>query len=60
MRRLGIVTDAQHQAVDAARAQVLAMLEERQGRFADAVAWTAWRWNPAWLPLRLSQPGPAC
>ncbi|WP_413813259.1 DUF402 domain-containing protein [Streptomyces sp. OE57] len=59
VRRLGIVTDAQHQAVDAARAQVLAMLEERQGPFADAVTWTVWRWNLAWPPPRLPQPGPA-
>ncbi len=58
-RRLGIVTDSQHQAVDAARAQVLAMLEERQGPFAEAVAWAAWRWNPAWPPPRLRQPDAA-
>ncbi|MEU9983779.1 DUF402 domain-containing protein [Streptomyces sp. NPDC050856] len=48
VRRLGIVTDTEHQAVDAARDQVLAMLAERSGPFADAAAWTAWRWNPAW------------
>ncbi|MFE9069213.1 hypothetical protein [Streptomyces violaceusniger] len=54
-RRLGIVTHAQHRAVDAVRAQVLVMLEERQGPFATAVAWTAWRWNLAWPPPRLPQ-----
>ncbi|OEJ22023.1 hypothetical protein AR457_39625 [Streptomyces agglomeratus] len=48
VRRLGIVTDTEHQAVDAARHQVLAMLAERSGPFADAAAWTSWRWNPAW------------
>ncbi|MGW7600499.1 hypothetical protein [Streptomyces antimycoticus] len=59
MRRLGIVTHTEHQAVDAARAQVLAMLEERQGPFAGTRAWTTWRWNPAWPPPRLPQHGPA-
>ncbi|MGI5192177.1 hypothetical protein ACQEVY_00725 [Streptomyces sp. CA-288835] len=47
MRRLGIVTE--HHAVDDARAQVLAMLEERSGPFANAAAWTSWRWDAAWL-----------
>ncbi|WP_028815373.1 hypothetical protein [Streptomyces flavidovirens] len=56
MRRLGIATDTEHQAVDSARDHVLAMLAERSGPFADAAAWTAWRWNPAWpAPPRLPQ-----
>ncbi|MER6715535.1 hypothetical protein [Streptomyces sp. NPDC000877] len=50
VRRLGIVTDTEHQAVDAASDQVLAMLTERSGPFADASAWTSWWWNPAWPP----------
>jgi hypothetical protein len=48
VRRLGIVSDTEHQAVDAARAQVLAMLAERSGVFADAERWALWRWEPAW------------
>ncbi|MGN9760119.1 DUF402 domain-containing protein [Streptomyces sp. SD31] len=52
VRRLGIVTDTEHRAVDAARAQVLAMLEERSGPFADA-AWASWQWEPAWPTPRL-------
>ncbi|WP_244905226.1 DUF402 domain-containing protein [Streptomyces agglomeratus] len=56
VRRLGIVTDTEHQAVNAARGQVLATLEERSGPFTDAVAWSAWRWNPAWPAPRLPQP----
>ncbi|MEU5085075.1 MULTISPECIES: DUF402 domain-containing protein [Streptomyces] len=56
VRRLGIITDAEHQAVDAARDQALAMLTERSGPFADATAWTSWRWNPAWPAPRLPRP----
>ncbi|CAM5724526.1 hypothetical protein SHIRM173S_07495 [Streptomyces hirsutus] len=59
VRRLGIVTDTEHQAVDAARGQVLAMLTERSGPFTDAAAWTAWRWNPAWPAPRLPRPAAA-
>ncbi|MFE9399870.1 DUF402 domain-containing protein [Streptomyces flavidovirens] len=55
VRRLGIVTDTEHQAVELARAQVLAMLEERAGPFADIDQWAAWRWNPAWSPPCLPQ-----
>ncbi|MFE4800369.1 DUF402 domain-containing protein [Streptomyces sp. NPDC056708] len=61
VRRLGIVTDTEHQAVELARAQVLAMLDERAGPFADADRWASWRWNPAWpspcLP-RVREPAP--
>ncbi|MFD5662620.1 DUF402 domain-containing protein [Streptomyces hirsutus] len=59
VRRLGIVTDTEHQAVDAARGQVLAMLTERSGPFTDAAAWTAWRWNPACRAPRLPRPAAA-
>ncbi|WP_327379034.1 DUF402 domain-containing protein (plasmid) [Streptomyces sp. NBC_01216] len=41
VRRLGIVTDIEHQAVELARAQVLAMLEERAGPFTDTDRWAA-------------------
>ncbi|MFI6730220.1 DUF402 domain-containing protein [Streptomyces sp. R-74717] len=53
VRRLGIVTDSEHQAVELARAQVLAMLEERAGPFADADRWAAWGWDAAWPPPNL-------
>ncbi|MGI5484711.1 hypothetical protein [Streptomyces lavendofoliae] len=36
VRRLGIVTDTEHQAVDAAREEALGMLTERTGAFAYA------------------------
>jgi hypothetical protein len=55
VRRLGIVTDTEHQAVEIARAQVLSMLEDRAGPFADADGWAAWRWNPSWPSPRLPQ-----
>ncbi|MER8073072.1 DUF402 domain-containing protein [Streptomyces sp. NPDC094034] len=63
VRRLGIVTDAEHRAVELARAQVLGLLDERAGPFADADRWASWRWDPAWPPPCLPQreeagPGP--
>ncbi|NUK72740.1 DUF402 domain-containing protein [Streptomyces lunaelactis] len=59
VRRLGIVSDTEHQAVELARAQVLAMLEDRAGPFADADRWAAWRWNPGWPRPHLPQCSPA-
>lgn len=59
VRRLGIVTDTEHRAVDAARTQVLAMIQERSGPFADLTAWAGWRWDPAWPLPRLPQRFPA-
>ena len=56
VRRLGIITDTEHQAVDAARAQVLAMIEERSGPFADVHTWGGWRWDPTWPAPRLPPP----
>ncbi|MFD9482618.1 hypothetical protein ACFWBX_01015 [Streptomyces sp. NPDC059991] len=56
VRRFGIVTDSERQAVYAARAQVLAMLADRSGPFRDAAAWTAWRCNPVWRAPRLPRP----
>ncbi|MFG2748998.1 DUF402 domain-containing protein [Streptomyces xanthophaeus] len=53
VRRLGIVTDTEHQEVDRARAQVMAMLTDRAGAFAEAGAWAAWRWDAGWPPPRL-------
>ncbi|GGS29693.1 hypothetical protein Snoj_26200 [Streptomyces nojiriensis] len=56
VRRLGIVSDTEHQAVDAARGEVLAMLAERSGILAQAERWAAWRWVPAWPTPRLPRP----
>ncbi|MEH0533010.1 hypothetical protein [Streptomyces sp. 1222.2] len=54
MRRLGIVSDTEHQAVvDDAHAQVLAMLTDRAGVFAHAERWAAWAGEPAWPTPRL-------
>ncbi|MDX3065877.1 MULTISPECIES: DUF402 domain-containing protein [Streptomyces] len=47
-RRLGIIDDAEHAHVDAARQQALALLAERAGPFAEAERWAAWRRDPAW------------
>ncbi|MET8012879.1 hypothetical protein ABZU86_13460 [Streptomyces sp. NPDC005271] len=44
--------DPGHQAVELARTQVLAMIKDRAGPFADADWWAAWRWNATWLPPR--------
>ncbi|WP_331446612.1 DUF402 domain-containing protein [Streptomyces xanthochromogenes] len=41
VRRLGIVSDTEHRAVDAARGEVLAMLTARSGVFAQAERWAA-------------------
>ncbi|MEV8311680.1 hypothetical protein AB0P36_31175 [Streptomyces flavidovirens] len=59
VRRLGIINDIEHQAVDDARAQVLGMLTGCSGPFADAERWAAWRWEPTWPTPRLPQRGPA-
>ncbi|MGW6310719.1 DUF402 domain-containing protein, partial [Streptomyces niveus] len=48
VRRLGIVSDTEHRAVEAARGEVLAMLAEHSGVFAQAQRWSSWRWEPAW------------
>ncbi|MFE4016612.1 DUF402 domain-containing protein [Streptomyces sp. NPDC059101] len=58
-RRLGIISDQEHQAVDAARTQILAMLREQSGPFADVASWTSWRWQPAWPAPRLPHPRPS-
>lgn len=56
VRRLGIVTDSEHRSVELARAEVLAMLEQRTGPFAEADRWAAWRWDPSW-PAPCLPPG---
>ncbi|MFF7776215.1 DUF402 domain-containing protein [Streptomyces tanashiensis] len=57
VRRLGIITDTEHRAVDAAREETLGMLASRTGVFADADRWATWRWNQTWPTPHL--PGPA-
>lgn len=47
-RRLGVVDDTDHRAVQQAREQVLAMIEQRQGPFALNSGWTEWRSEPSW------------
>lgn len=56
VRRLGIVSDTEHQAVDAARGEVMTMLTERSGIFEQAERWAAWRWNPTWPTPCLPRP----
>ncbi|MFB7355810.1 DUF402 domain-containing protein [Streptomyces gardneri] len=48
LRRLGVITDTEHHAVNAARGQALAMIAQQTGVFADAERWAVWRWDPAW------------
>ncbi|MGW7433321.1 hypothetical protein ACWGIN_27750 [Streptomyces sp. NPDC054861] len=56
VRRLGIVSDAEHRAADAARGEVLAMLTGRSGVFGQAERWASWRWEPAWPTPCLPRP----
>ena len=53
-RRLGLIDDALHQHVDTARQQVIALIESRQGPFADN--WSSWKRDPAW-PAPALPPG---
>ncbi|MFD3658436.1 DUF402 domain-containing protein [Streptomyces sp. NPDC058620] len=59
VRRLGIVSDTEHRAVEAARGEVLAMLAEPSGIFAQAERWAAWRWEPTWPTPCLPRPAAA-
>ncbi|MEV4749098.1 DUF402 domain-containing protein [Streptosporangium sp. NPDC049248] len=45
-RRMGIITDAEHRGVQAARAEVVAMIESRHGVF--GANWPEWRADPSW------------
>lgn len=56
VRRLGIIDDIEHQAVEDARGQVLGMLADRCGPFEAAERWAVWRWDSAWPAPRLPQP----
>jgi hypothetical protein len=44
--RLGLIDDALHQHLDAARQQVIALIESRHGPFAED--WSSWSRNPTW------------
>jgi Protein of unknown function (DUF402) len=52
-RRLGVVNDTDHRAVDEARGQVLAMIEDREGPFAGDSRWPRWRSEESWPAPRL-------
>ena len=45
-RRLGLISDAVHARVDEARQAVLALVQARQGLFAQG--WPDWRPDPDW------------
>lgn len=53
-RRLGLIDDALHERVEAARRQVIGLAAARQGPFADD--WSSWRREPAW-PVPVLPPG---
>lgn len=55
-RRLGLITDAEHAAVRAAREEAVALVETRSGLFSDD-ATAAWLPDPAWpLPVLPTTP----
>lgn len=45
-RRLGVVSEADHRAVEQARGQAVAMIEERRGPFTREANWQTWRPDP--------------
>ncbi|MFC5187482.1 DUF402 domain-containing protein [Actinomadura harenae] len=47
-RRVGVIDDDAHRAVDKARDRAVAMIEQREGPFAPDSPWRHWHWNPAW------------
>lgn len=55
-RRLGLVTDSEHSAVQTAREEAVALVEARRGLFSDD-ATAAWQPDPAWpLPALPTTP----
>ncbi|WP_405582837.1 hypothetical protein [Streptomyces sp. NBC_01190] len=48
--REGVVSAAEHAAVEGAREQALAMIAARGGPFGEAAGWAHWRWPAAWTP----------
>lgn len=55
-RRLGLINDTLHQQVDAARQEVVSLIETRQGPFAED--WSSWRLDPTWPTPLLDRDGP--
>ncbi|MGW2515590.1 DUF402 domain-containing protein [Streptomyces sp. NPDC001617] len=47
-RRLGVVSQADHRAVEKAREEAVAMIEGRAGPFAAGAGWREWRSEPGW------------
>ncbi|MFD1147501.1 DUF402 domain-containing protein [Saccharothrix hoggarensis] len=47
-RRLGVVGEDDHRAVERARDQAVAMIENRDGPFAPDAGWAGWRSDPSW------------
>jgi protein associated with RNAse G/E len=47
-RRLGVVDDTDHKAVDGAREEVIGLIETRQGPFAPDSGLPAWRYEADW------------
>ena len=56
-RRLGVITDALHRGVEAARQHVISLVESRQGPFAEG--WSSWRPDPSWPLPALPRAHPA-
>lgn len=52
-RRLGVISDADHQAVEKARDQAVAMIESRKGPFQHNAGWRTWRSESSWDPPTL-------
>ncbi|MGP3966284.1 DUF402 domain-containing protein [Streptomyces sp. 6N223] len=47
-RRLGVVSEADHRAVEKAREEAVAMIEGRVGPFATEARWRDWHSEPDW------------
>ncbi|WP_433890357.1 DUF402 domain-containing protein [Streptomyces sp. CA-111067] len=47
-RRLGVVSETDHTAAEAAREQVLEMVIRGEGPFTPEAGWTRWRSDPSW------------
>ena len=47
-RKLGVVTESDHRAVDEARAQAITLIETQAGPFAESSGWQTWPVDPTW------------
>jgi hypothetical protein len=43
-----VISEADHRAVEHARDQAVAMIENREGPFQQNAGWTTWRSEPSW------------